>query len=94
MTKHDEVATRLAKKFGTKYNRGKGADVKLDDFAVEVETKRSLKKDGLRQLRGYRSRVYIAMADDKDIQHAREMTKDTTVGVMNTKGEVVKPSTR
>lgn len=94
MTRHDEVATKLAKKFGTTYNRGPGPDIETNSLAIEVETKESLRRDGLRQLRNIRKRVYIAMTEDKDIPDAMERTKNTTVGVMNTSGGIVKSSSR
>lgn len=94
LSKHDETANKLAKKFDTKHNRGKGPDVKTKDLAVEVETKQSLKKDGLRQLQGFRKKVFIAMADDKNVPDALEKTKGTTVGVKDSSGKTIKESTR
>lgn len=94
MTKHDEVATKLANKFGTTYNRGQGPDIETNSLAIEVETRQSLGKDGLRQLQGFQKKVYIVMADDADIQYALDMTEGTTVGVMYTSGQIRKDSTR
>ena len=90
-SKHDQTAERLAKKESTEYNRGQGADVQGGRRVIEVETKATA-RDGLRQLQGYQKPVYIAGADEKTTQAALEATKGTTVGVMNDKGRIVKPS--
>ena len=92
-SKHDQTAERLAKKESTEYNRGQGADVQGGRRAIEVETEATA-RDGLRQLQGYQKPVYIAGADEKATQAALEATKGTTVGVMDDKGKVVKPSSR
>lgn len=92
-TKHDEVARRIAKKMGADYNQGKGADVKAKKAAVEVETEDTV-NDAKRQLQGHKKPVYIAGTDDKAVQKAKDATKDTTIGVMDADGNIVKPSTR
>ena len=92
-SKHDQAAQRIAKKHGASYNRGQGADVQGKQSAIGVETAETA-KDGLRQLRGYRMPVYIAGADAEAVKKAMKVTENTTVGVMNNKGEVLKRSTR
>ena len=91
--KHDEVARRLARKEGTEYNRGQGADVKGSKRAIEVETAGTV-ADASRQLQGYKKPVYVAGADQKATKIAQKKYKDTTIGVMNSKGKIVKSSTR
>ena len=93
-TKHDRVARHLAQKYGVEYNKGKGADVKAPNIAIEVETPESLKKDGLDQLQGHRKPSYVAMTEDADIDVALETTKGKKVGVMGPRGNIVKRSTR
>ena len=90
-SQHDKTATRLARKEGVPYNRGQGPDVNGNRRAVEVETAKSA-RDGLQQLQGFRKPVYIA--DAKATEAALQATRGTTVGVMNPRGKVVKPSTR
>ena len=92
-SQHDKTATRLACKEGVPYNRGKGPDVNGSRRAIEVETARTA-RDGLRQLRGFRKPVYIAGTDAKATAAALKATQGTTVGVINSQGKVVKPSTR
>ena len=87
------VARALAAKHGSKYNRGKGPDIKTDKITINVETANTLPSACLR-LRGFRGPVYIACANDKDIPDARYWTEGKTVGIMNNKGRVLKKSSR
>lgn len=93
-SKHDPTALYLARKFGADYNRGKGADIKTPDMAIEVETAASIKKDGLNQLQGFQKPCYIAAADSDAVEPAMEATDGTTVGVMDPNGNILKKSTR
>lgn len=92
-TGHDTTAKRIAKKKRTTYNKGKGADVKTPDIAVEVETEATA-ADGLRQLPGHKKPVYIAGTNNAAVEKALEATEGTTVGVMDSQGNIVKRSTR
>ena len=93
-SKHDQTASRgLARKDGVPYNRGQGPDVVSPSRAIEVETAETA-RDGLRQLRGFRKPVYIAGADTEATKSALEATRNTTVGVMDPRGNIVKRSTR
>ena len=92
-SKHDTTANRIARKEGTDYNRGQGPDVNTNRRAIEVETADTV-GDGFRQLRGFKKPVYIAGADADATKAALESAKGTTVGVMNSRGQVVKSSTR
>jgi len=90
---HRSTAKRLAKKFGTEYNMGQGADINAQDVAIEVETPGTV-KGGLKQLQGHQKQVYIAGTNQKAVERALERTKGTTVGVMDNQGKIVKKSTR
>ena len=92
-SQHDKTATKLARKEGVPYNRGKGPDVIGNRRAIEVETAETA-RDGIRQLQGFRKPVYIAGANAEATEAAVKATRGTTVGVMNPQGKVVKPSTR
>ena len=92
-SKHDQTASRLARKEGVQYNRGQGPDVVSPRRAIEVETTATA-GDGLRQLRGFRKPVYIAGVDPEATKAALEATRETTVGVMDPQGNIVKRSTR
>ena len=75
------------------YNSREGVDINTKDIAVEVETQKTV-QDGLMQLQGQRKRVYIAGTNKKAVNEAIEKTKNTTIGVMDNKGNIVKKSTR
>ncbi|MHC4442689.1 MAG: hypothetical protein ACYTF1_03120 [Planctomycetota bacterium] len=92
-SKHDTVAKQIAKKKGTTYNQGKGPDVKTNSQVIEVETVNSV-NEAPSQLRGYRKTSYIAGTDTEATKKALEVAEGTTLGVMNSKGKVIKRSTR
>ena len=92
-TKHDKTAKHLADKEGVDYNRGQGPDVNSCRRAIEVETAETA-PDGLRQPQGFRKPGYIAGTDEEATDAAQEATEDTTVGVMDSQGKIVKSSTR
>ena len=92
-SKHDKVAQKIAKKEGTEYNKGAGADVQGRRRAIEIETPHTL-GDAARQLQGYQKPVYVAPTDPKAVQAAVKHYKNTTIGVMSPTGEIVKRSTR
>ena len=93
MSKHDDTAERIAKQQGTSYNSNKGADVVNSDRAIEVETTKSM-SEAKGQLRGYRKPVYVAGADAEATKEAKRLYADSDIGVMNSKGQIVKRSTR
>jgi len=90
---HKTTANRIANKLGTEYNDGKGADVKSPRGTVEVETPETI-ADAPRQLQGHRGPVYIAGTNQDAVDKALDVTKGTTIGVMDSQGKVVKRSTR
>jgi len=92
-TSHDKTSKRLAKKFKTKYNEGKGPDIIASNKAIEVENSETI-KDGIRQLQGFRLPVYIAGADKDATNEALKLTKKTTIGVMDKNGNILKRSSR
>ena len=91
--KHRRIAEYLAKKFNTSYNDGKGPDIIGNNITIEVETKETV-ADAKDQLRGYTGSCYVAGTDDKATKIALEQMKDTTIGVMDSKGNILKRSTR
>jgi len=90
---HKTTANRIAKKMNTEYNNGKGVDINSTNATIEVETPETV-ADAPRQLRGHRGPVYIAGTNKEAVNKALETTKGTTVGVMDSQGNIVKPSTR
>lgn len=92
-TKHDKTAQRIADKKGVSYNQGEGPDIKTSRQTIEVETTDTI-KDAAQQLRGHRGAVYVAGADAAATKKALEQYDGTTIGVMNSSGEILKRSTR
>ncbi len=90
---HTTTANRLAKKLKTDYNEGKGPDINTDNLAIEVETEDSV-SDASRQLQGFNKPVYVAGTNQKAVQKALEKYENTTIGVMDNQGKIVKRSTR
>ena len=92
-SKHDQAAQRLANRLGTEYNRGKGPDVITKDQVTETETVNTV-ADAARQLSGFKKPVYVQGADAATTKKAVERYGDTTIGVRNPQGTIVKRSTR
>lgn len=92
-TKHDKTAQQIAENKGASYNKGPGPDIKTSRQTIEVETPNTIRDAG-RQLQGHRGPVYVAVTDDKDVSKAVERYDGTTIGVMDSSGKVVKPSSR
>ncbi len=90
---HKTTSNRIAKKFNTSYNKGKGVDIKSTQATVEVETPDTV-GDASGQLRGHRGPAYIAGTNKAAVEKALEATQGTTIGVMDNQGNIVKKSTR
>jgi Zn-dependent peptidase ImmA (M78 family)/transcriptional regulator with XRE-family HTH domain len=92
-TKHDETAKFIAAQKGVSYNQGPGPDIRTPRQIIEVETADTI-TDAAQQLRGYRGPVYVVGVDTKATEAALEHYKETTIGVMDASGKILKPSTR
>ena len=90
---HKITANRLATRYGTEYNTGPGVDIKADGITIEVETPDTIADAG-RQLQGHRGPVYVAGTNREAVDRALERYDDSTIGVMDNRGNIVKPSTR
>lgn len=90
---HKTTANRIANKHKTKYNEGEGVDISTPRIAVEVEPPESV-SDAMRQLQGHRKPVYIAGTNQEAVKKALEITRGTTVGVMDNQGNIIKRSKR
>ena len=92
-TKHDKTAQYIADQKGASYNKGQGADIKTPRHVIEVETIDTI-KDAAQQLQGYRGPVYVAGADEAATEAALERYDNTTIGVMDSSGNILKSSSR
>ncbi len=93
MTKHDEIAKKLAKKFGTEYKSDKGIDLVLPDKVVEVESKKGSLNQGIKQVEKSQKARYLAVPKNL-VNDAKEITKNTGIGVMNETGRIRKRASR
>lgn len=93
MTKHNEIANRLAKKFKTVYKSKKGIDLVLPNKVVEVETKKSGIYQGIKQVERSSRPRYLAV-NKINISNAVEATKGTGIGVMSETGKIIKKASR
>ncbi len=90
---HKIVGNRLAKKFKTQYNFGRGADIKTPSIAVVVVAPKAF-AHAPRQLQGYRKPVFMAGTNKAAVKKALAFTQGTSIGVMDNHGHIIKPSTR
>ena len=90
---HKTTANRLAAQHGVEYNQGPGADIKADHITIEVETPDTVADAG-RQLGGHRGPVYVAGTNKEAVELALDRYADSTIGVMDNQGNIVKRSTR
>ena len=90
---HKTTANRLAARYNVEYNRGPGADIKAEGITIEVETPETVADAG-RQLSGHRGSVYVAGTNKEAVEQALDRYGDSTIGVMDNQGNIVKRSTR
>ena len=90
---HKTTANRLAAQHDAEYNQGPGADIKADHITIEVETPETVADAG-RQLSGHRGPVYVAGTNKEAVERALDRYGDSTIGVMDNQGNVVRRSTR
>jgi len=93
MSKHDEVAEKLAKKFHTEYKSDKGIDLVLPKKVIEVEVKKSGIQQGISQVERSTKARYLAV-NKMNEKNALEATKNTGIGVMNESGRILKRASR
>ena len=93
MSKHDEIAQNLAKKFRTEYKSQKGIDLVLPDRVIEVEAKKAGIPQGIKQVEKSAKARYLAV-DDSNINNVLKATKGTGIGVMDERGKIIKRASR
>lgn len=93
MSKHDEIAIKLAKKFNTEYKSDKGIDLVTSNQVIEVETKKAGIPQGIKQVVKSSKPRYLAV-NKININNAIEATQRTGVGVMSEAGKIIKKASR
>jgi len=90
---HDEIAEKLAKRFGTDYKKRKGIDIVTKDRVVEVETKKNGLYQGIEQIQNSPKARYLAV-NKINIKNALSVTQGTGIGVMSQSGKILKKAGR
>ena len=93
MSKHDEIANKLAKKFKTEYKSDKGIDLVTKDKVIEIETKKSSLPQGIKQVVRSSKPRYLAV-NKININNVLEATEGTGIGVMSETGRIIKKAGR
>ena len=93
MSKHDEIAEKLARKFNTEYKSTKGIDLVTRDRVVEIETKKEGIYQGIKQVEKSSKPRYLAV-NKININNALEATHGTGIGIMNERGKIIKRASR
>ena len=93
MSKHDEVANKLAKKFKTEYKSDKGIDLVLPTKVIEVETQKAGILQGIKQVEKSQKARYLAV-NKININNAIQATGGTGIGIMSETGKIIKKASR
>ena len=93
MSKHDEVANKLAKKFKTEYKSDKGIDLVLPKKVIEVETQKAGILQGIKQVEKSQKARYLAV-NKININNAIQATEGTGIGIMSETGKIIKKASR
>lgn len=93
MSKHDDIANKLANKFKTDYKSQKGIDIVTGNRVIEVETKKNGIRQGIKQVQNSSKARYLAV-NKQNINNALNATEGTGIGVMNETGRIIKRATR
>lgn len=92
-SKHDQIAEKLAEKFGTEYKTDIGINLVTPVRVIEVETKQSGLDQGINQVEHSSKARYLAVPVSLK-EKALEKTEGTGIGVMSEKGDIVKKASR
>lgn len=90
-SKHDQLAEKLANKFGTEYKKSKGIDIVTPNRVIEVETKKDGIQQGIKQVQRSQKARYLAV-NPINVKKALEATEGTGIGVMRNTSIVKKAS--
>lgn len=93
MSKHDEVANKLAKKFKTEYKSDKGIDLVLPTKVIEVETQKAGILQGIKQVEKSQKARYLAV-NKINVNNAIQATEGTGIGIMSETGKIIKKASR
>ena len=86
------TASRIAKRYAGVVNRFASPDIRTAEMFVEVETEATL-RSGLEKLKQYSGRAYLAVTNQEALPTALRLVTNTSSGVMDSKGNIVKEAT-
>jgi hypothetical protein len=89
---HTTVLNRLLARYRGATTPHNPIDVIAGDLRIAVETTATL-ADNLREILTLDGPVYVAVTNQESLAEALRLTADTKVGVMNSRGDIVKPAT-
>ncbi len=90
---HDQIANKLARKFGANYKSDEGIDLVLPNRVIEVETQKAGIEQGIKQVEKSDKARYLAV-NKINVNNALSATQGTGIGVMNQTGRIVKKAGR
>ena len=92
MTTHDATAARIAARYGT-YHRREGVDILTATFAIEVESYSTVTQaESQLDVHRFTHRLYCAGADKSATDKALAYYRNSTIGVMDSGGNILKAS--
>ena len=89
---HTTVLNRLLARYHGTVTPHNPIDVVAGDLRIAVETTATL-ADNLPHLLAHNGQVYIAVTNQESLTEALRLTAATKLGVMNSRGDIVKPAT-
>jgi hypothetical protein len=84
---HSATLRRLSKRYDVQ--AGQAFDLTGGGLSIEVETAATL-VEGVRKLQRVAGRCYVAMTNQESLADALLLTAATDIGVMNSRGDVIK----
>ena len=88
---HTATANRIAKRFGTTVSDDGQPDVQTPEVTIEIETSATI-RDAVRRLSNTDRPAFVAVTNKEALVDALRYAHGTTVGVMDSRGEIVKQS--
>ena len=82
---------RIAQRYGVRPTPDGPFDIQAENFSIDVETSASL-DEAVEKLRIQSGPVYIAVTNKEGIHLALSKTEDTTIGIMDPQGGIVRNS--
>ena len=89
---HTATLNRICRRYGLSANQdGEPFDIQTGELVIEVETSASV-PEAVTRLTSLPAPVYIAVTNKEGIGFAREQVEGTSIGLLDPKGDVIRPS--